>query len=101
MTQRAKKAILNLAALVGAVVVVAGAFNPLLRPAAKAGIVLVLDSTYVFQQSYDNDSFRDSLTHKQEVDSILRMVRDVKVSQAAQDSSLRCLRRNKPRWCAE
>lgn len=96
MTQKTKKGILTAGALVSAVVVVLGA----MRPVARIAIVTTLgDSTYVTQQSYHEDSFRDSLTHKQETDSIFRMLRDDKQQHARTDSALRCLRRNKPGWC--
>lgn len=97
---RWKSRILTAGAMVGAMVVVAGAVNPVLRPIAKMTIVSALDSTYVLQQSYDKTQLRDSLTHAQETDSIFRMLGEQRTQTARVDSSLRCItRRVKPGWC--
>lgn len=88
--KRLRNIILTGGALVGALVVVTG-------PIAAGG--KALDTRYVHQAGYVVDRKFDSLTHKQEIDSMFRILRDVSVSQSRTDSTLRCFRKRKPSWC--
>lgn len=90
-TVRVKRLLLTGGALVSAVIVITG---PIAAGATK------IDARYVKQQSYDTDKRFDSLTHRQETDSIFRMMRKHDEQEARVDSSLRCItRRVKPDYC--
>ena len=94
-----KRRLVNTAATVSAILVLAAAMRPILRPVANSTLREVLDSTYVLQQNYDKDTFRDSLNHKQELDSIFRMIGADRAQHATMDSMARCIFRDKPEYC--
>jgi hypothetical protein len=90
---------LTATALISAVVVVAGAISPIIRPVARAAIVSTVEPEFVHQRLYDSVRIvqqgtraLDSLSHDQEI-------REINARLAGIDSGVRCLRHPKRGYC--